>query len=184
MRFTIATVFSATSNGANSLEEIFGPADGDICYVQENNRFYRWVAASTATPAGNLVVKKAQFNVSEAGRWLVEGPPGPGKIPPGFANALQTGLSLQLVQRFQAVTTGGAPTEVVDFAADIPALSGTLWSIADSILIATMESSNPAVMIRGNVPSANGAEALIVDTAAVNIPAGLPVRGWLYRLAS
>ena len=183
MKFAIATVFTADSNGANSLEQIYGAVDNDICYVLENNRFYRWIAASTATPSGKQVVKKREFDDAVAGRWIVEGPPGPGKIPPGFAMSLQTGLSLQLVARLAGVTTGGAPTELVSFT--LPTLDGTLWTTSTTYLIANLDGNvNPAIQLRGVVSGANLAAAAIVDTSATNLDPGLPVSGWLYRLAT
>lgn len=184
MRFAIATVFSASSNGANSLEEIYGPSNDDVCYVLENNRFYRWVAASTATPSGTQVVKKREYSNAVAGRWIVQGPPGPGQIPAGFANALNPNLSSQIVATLTGATVGGSASELVAMNPSAPTLVGELWDDGNALFIVQVQTGNPNIFATGWVSAANAASAKVVDASATPLPAALALRGFLIRLAT
>lgn len=73
--------YSLTSSGSNadsSLEGIKGYSDLDVALVQQPNRWYRFFAADTSAPNGTTVIAPADILPANPGRWILQGPPGPG----------------------------------------------------------------------------------------------------------
>lgn len=180
MNFAVAAVTSENANGQNSLEQIYTQADADVAYVQENNRFYRWFAASTTAPNGTTVVIPRFTPLATAGRWFVQGPPGPGQLPAGFANLLCNAGFAQIIAEFSGTLTGGTPTELFNFTE--PAYTDVLWDATNALALVAVATSNPAIQARGNIPASNNIEACVIDTSGANLPA-VVVRGWVLRNA-
>lgn len=65
------------SDASNSLEGIVNYADQEIALVQLSNRYFRFFAASTETPDGVRVIAPANITPPAAGRWIIQGRPGP-----------------------------------------------------------------------------------------------------------
>lgn len=73
--YTFTKVFSTDPDGELALDQGYQQSDLDTAFVRNRNRLYRWFAASTAAPSGDVVVAPENADVSTPGRWILQGPP-------------------------------------------------------------------------------------------------------------
>lgn len=176
-----ATRLTSESNPLNALDQLYTATDQDVAYVEENNRFYRWHAASLVAADGNSVIELLGTPVGTAGRWIVEGPPGPGKLPPSFANRLsQNGGAILFGQVFTANTVGGAPSEVLTL------FNGATYTVSlfdqtNAVGIVHTALGDPLVTIKPQL-SDMVLQAVLLDTSGSNLPAGQAVYGAVMRV--
>lgn len=176
-----ATRLTSTSNPLNALDQLYTAADQDVAYVEENNRFYRWHASSLATADGNSVIELFGTPVGTAGRWIIEGPPGPGKLPPSFANRLSQNAGAVLFgQVFTATTVGGAPSEVVTLFTG-GSYTEEVFDIDNAVGMVHTALGNPNVTIKPQLATMV-LQAVLLDTTGGNIPAGQAVYGAVMRV--
>lgn len=176
-----ATIATTNSNVLNALDQLYAAQDQDVCYVEENNRFYRWVAASTEAADGVRVVELLGTPPGNPGRWIVEGPPGPGKLPDNFANRLsQNAGALLFGQVFTATTVGGSPSEVVTLFQGL-SYSQSLFDATNSVAMVHTTLGSPVVSVRPHITPMT-LQALLVNTSGANLPAGQTVYGAIMRV--
>lgn len=92
LRYTLLT---SESNACNSLEGVSSYSDGDVCFVQTTNHYYRFFAANTTAPDGAKIIAPAGVTPPAPGRWFQQGPPGTRQPNPGHPAYLSacTGLN-------------------------------------------------------------------------------------------
>lgn len=182
MNIAVATLALASpSNFLNALNAVTGQTDGDVAYVLMTNRFYRWFAASTATPDGESVILPFSALVANPGRWIRQGPPGPAKIPPGFANFLTTGSDQLIIHEMTGTLAGGSPTETltIETGATLNPLE-PLFRPSNSIAVLGMNSADPNVQGRCVVAADNVVTANVVDVSGGNL-AAIALRAYVIR---
>lgn len=119
-RLIRTSITSAETNSCSSLEGIESYANLDTALVQQTNHWYRFFAASTATPNGVTVIAPANVTPPAAGRWIRQGIPALGgnrsQFPVQFPDLCDFGFGegavLRMADARQSSASGIALTGV------------------------------------------------------------------------